>query len=331
MDKGEKDLQKCLRLGTWVILAALIFRLAGGGYFRGIGNFLRQPDVMAFILYLETGRMFRTEPVFLAEPAQTIPQTEPSPILPVFTREEGENLAIRYNCEYRPDLGALLTEPLSWDLTGEEPTVLILHTHTTESYTKTAEETYTESGSYRTLDENANMLSIGAYLAQLLEEGGVGVIQDRTVHDYPSYNGSYAAARETVEEYLTRYPTIRLVLDLHRDAAEDASGNQIGSTVTVEGTEAAQLMLVMGSDAGGLSYPNWQENLALGLKLQAQLERMAPGICRSMNFCGQRYNQDLCDGALLIEVGAAGNTRQQALKAVEMLAKSILILARGSG
>ena len=89
-------------------------------------------------------------------------------------------------------------------------------------------------------------------------------------------------------------------------------------------------MLVLGSDIGGLEYPNWQENLALGLKLQHTLESIAPGSCRSMNFCGQRYNQDLSAGALLVEVGSAGNTHSQAMNSMELLAKAIVFLAEGS-
>jgi len=328
--------QQLLRFGAAVIIGAVLLRLAGNGFFRPVFQFLGTPDVASLLLYLETGR--RVQPVQQTEAPETQPQalstipqeTVPAP-KPIFTPADAERVSINYRCSYRPDIGALLQTPLNWDLFGEAPSVLIVHTHTTESYTPTAEDTYMATAAYRTLEEDANMVSIGQRVAQILEEGGVRVIHDRTLHDYPSYNGSYTASRETVERYLAQYPTICLVLDLHRDAAEDASGKQVATMAQVEGQESAQLMLVMGSDAGGLTYPDWEKNLALAVKLQAQLEQMYPGVCRKLQFCGQRYNQDLLPGFVLVEVGTAGNTRQQALTAAEALARGILALGAGTG
>lgn len=334
MDQHRRSLQ----IGAAAIACAILLRLGGSGFFQPVVQAFTQPDTAAFLLYLETGRIVHPEAPSETTAASTAPATHPAgttaPVQPVtrpgFSPEDGAGLSITYNCSYRPDIGALLTQPLSWELTGSEPTVLILHTHATESYTQTAGQTYTESSAFRTLDEGCNMLAIGDRVAQVLTEGGITVIHDRTFHDYPSYSGSYAAARDTIADYLAQYPSIRVILDLHRDAAEDGNGNQIATVANVEGEEAAQLMLVIGSDAGGLAYPNWQENLSLALKLQAQLERDTPGLCRPMNFCAQRYNQDMSPGALLVEVGAAGNTQAQALTAAEALAEALLSLAHGT-
>ena len=147
------------------------------------------------------------------------------------------------------------------------------------------------------------MLCIGDAVANILRSHGIGVLHDRQVNDYPSYNGSYTRARETMAEYLNQYPSIQLVLDLHRDAS-DNGGNQLKTLAQVDGEPSAQLMLVVGTN-----YDAWQENLALAAKLHAQLERENPGIMRPISFRSQRFNQDLSPGALLIEVGAAGNTR----------------------
>ena len=217
---------------------------------------------------------------------------------------------------------------VQWDLSGSEPTVLILHTHTTESYTKTGED-YLESSAYRTLDESYNMLSVGDVLVRVLEENGIRVIHDRTLHDYPSYNGSYAHARKTIAGYLEKYPSIQLVLDLHRDASGDIR-NQLKTQATVDGEPSAQLMLVMATGSAGLHHPNWQTNLALGLKLQLQLERIAPGITRPMDLRGQRFNQDMTTGSLLVEVGAAGNTHAEAIRAAQVLGRAIVALADGA-
>ena len=89
-------------------------------------------------------------------------------------------------------------------------------------------------------------------------------------------------------------------------------------------------MLVMGSDKGSLSYPNWETNLALAVKLQAALEQTYPGLCKPIKLVASRYNQDLSTGALLVEVGTAGNTHAEALAAAEILAEGILALAKGA-
>ena len=215
-----------------------------------------------------------------------------------------------------------------FSLRQEKPTVLILHTHTTESYTK-SREPYEESSDYRTLDENYNMLSIGAEVARQLEAGGIRVIQDRQLHDYPSYNGSYTHARKAIQALLSENPSIRLILDLHRDAADTPKG-QLRTVAEVDGTRSAQLMLVVGSDASGRKHPDWERNLALALQLQTRLELLAPGITRPTVLRGQRFNQDLSTGALLVEVGAAGNTHAEALRAADVLAEAILSLADGN-
>ena len=338
-----------IRTGAAAILCALTFRLFAAGLPEKILSRLIEPNSLSFLTYLETGRNVRfsaSTGIFAdfssespmpwvpnvpkipetpepAEPAQMLPAHS----LPVFS--DPSMTQMYYACNLRPNIGRLLSAPLHWNLIGEAPTVLILHTHSTESYTQ-GNEKYAESSAYRTLDEDYNMLSIGARVAEILNENGVAAIQDRSLHDYPSYNGSYTDARKSTRRYLEENPSIQLVLDLHRDAAGTV-GHQLRTKATVGGETSAQLMLVMGSNASGQSHGNWEENLALGLKLQAQLESQAPGITRHTTLRGQRFNQDLSTGALLVEVGAAGNSRHEALRAAEELAKAIVALAKGTG
>jgi stage II sporulation protein P len=233
-----------------------------------------------------------------------------------------------YGCSLRPDLARLLEQPLTWNLRQQEPTVLILHSHATESYTPGG-RSYTEASPFRTLDEQNNMLSIGDLVAERLEEAGITVLHDRQLHDYPSYNGSYVNARASMQKYLEEYPSILLVLDLHRDAAEDASGKQIAYTAESKYGKTAKLMMVMGMDTAARPHKNWQENLSLALKLQVLLEKECPGVTRPISLWASRLNQDLCSGAVLVEVGAAGNTRQEALNAAELLSDAIISLAHG--
>ena len=321
---------KVLRFGAWVILFALTAKLISAGHFAWFTDALKNPNIQSFLIYIETGRNVRFSPS-LEENSHTLesppPEKGEEAALPVFSAEDGD-IAIYDTYGIAPELGSLLEQPLTWNLRMEAPTVLILHTHATESYTKT-DENYRESSAYRTLDENYNMLSIGSRVADVLSQNGIAVIHDRELHDYPSYDGSYNHARETIGYYLERYPTIRLVLDLHRDASGDLN-NQKRTVTVVDEEDVAQLMLVMGTDAGGLSHPNWRENLALGLKMQKTLEDLAPGITRPVLMRTQRFNQDLCSGALLVEVGTAGNSHPEALRAAEVLAEAIVVLSRGS-
>ena len=315
-----KPEEKALRLGSIFVIGAILLRL------------LCDPPVISpgfarLAIFLQTGRLVSIsdeQAVEITAPAEEVSATAPTPqYTPVrFTKDDAALVKLINTTDYSVDMGALVTQALELELCGDAPTVLILHAHATESYRETDQ--------YRTEDETKNMLSVGDRLAALLEAAGIGVIHDRTLHDASSYNGSYASARSSVKEYLEKYPSIRLVLDLHRDSTEDTQGNQIGYTQTTETGEAAKMLFVVGTDAGGLTHPDWQENLALAAKLHVLLEQAHPGICRSLQIRTSRFNQDLLPGALLVEIGSAGNTQAEALLAVEIFAESIIALAHGA-
>ena len=327
--------QRSLRMGAVAILCAVIIRLGLGGFFQPLGEFLAQPAISSLLIYLETGRIVRfstsSEPILFfasesAAPVFEIPVEEPT--IPVFSAQDAGLVSVKYYGTRRADPEALMVRPLNWNLATGDPTVLILHTHGTESYTKSAEESYAESSAYRTLDEGYNMISLGDYLAQMLESAGIGVVHDRTLHDYPSYSGSYGSARKSIQACLEEYPSIQLVLDLHRDASGD-NKNQLKTEAIVDGATSAQLMIVVGTDESGLSHPGWEENLSLALKLYGQLERTSPGICRHISLRTQRFNQDQHTGALLIEIGGAGNSYTEAVLATSVLAKAIIAMKNG--
>lgn len=323
---------RVLRTGAAAIALAVVLKI-----FTSVPlptKLFNAQSVSRWVIYLETGRILaETVPATqVTEPTPTVIEKEPpeEPRRLSFSPSDGDLVNIRssWDCALTPR--ELVMEPLNWDLTGDEPTVLIYHTHAMESYTPQTGEDYTEEVPFRTADLDYNMVSIGTRLAELLENAGISVLHDTTLHDAASYNGSYASSRETVEKYLAQYPSIRLVLDIHRDAAEDGSGHQVATTAETAQGDTARLMLVLGSEAGGLYNPNWQENYALAVKLQAVLEQESPGLCRELHLTDQRYNQDLSPGALLIEVGAAGNSHDEALRAITPLAEAIAALSKGA-
>ena len=322
-----RQYERARRVGLAAIALALALRLYLSEIPKAIAEFLTQPNIAAFLIYLETGRDVRFSPslgVFSPDFVESPPPAAREPEIPEPPAFSGEEpVELYYAADKNPDIPGLLARPLEWSLYGEEPTVLILHTHSTESYTK-KEEVYKETSSWRTLDENYNMLSIGDCVAQILTEAGIPTVQDRSLHDHPSYNGSYNRSRKSLQALLEEYPTVKLVLDLHRDASGEGRA-QMRTRATVDGTPSAQLMVVLGTN-----HKSYEDNLSLGLKLHALLEQQHPGIMRPLQLRAQRFNQDLIPGALLIEVGAAGNTHPEARTAAQALAQAIITLAQGT-
>jgi stage II sporulation protein P len=319
--------KEVLSIGICALALALILRMVGSAGVLPLQN----GDMLSFLVYLQTGRVVR----YPTAPAPEVPQpTSPAPTQPAPQRPSGLILtdagAVRLSdlVDYQPDIESLLLSPLDWDLTGEQPTVLILHTHATESYTKQPGQIYDEDSSYRTFNASYNMLSIGEELKRVLTAGGISVLHDRTLHDYPSFNGSYDHARQTIRAYLQAYPSIKMVIDLHRDALDFEQDPQLTTLATVGGQKSAQLMLVAGTDHN-VSYSHWEENLALGVKLTAVLEKMYPGITRPIQLRPQRFNLDMSPGSILVEVGANGDTHEEALIATRALGAAILTMAQG--
>ncbi|MBE7009808.1 MAG: stage II sporulation protein P [Ruminococcaceae bacterium] len=205
-------------------------------------------------------------------------------------------------------------------LAEDKPQVLIVHTHGCEAYTMPEGEEYVESDDHRTLDEKYNVVRVGDEIARVLEESGIGVVHDRTLHDYPSYSGAYNRSLETIEKYRAEHPSITYVFDVHRDAVADADGKQY-KLLCAERPDAAQLEFVIGSDGGGLSHERWRDNLKLACAVQKTLLEKYPTLMRPIVVRNSRYNQQVSPGSLLIEVGTAGNSLAEALSAARLFAE----------
>ena len=232
----------------------------------------------------------------------------------------GNTAAIKNETAYPIDAESVMAAGTALRLQPGVPQILIIHTHSSEAYTPAGLDRYEPSDTTRTEDREHNIIRVGDELARLLEEAGLQVIHDRGVYDYPSYTGSYGRSGAAVEQYLRDYPSIRVVLDVHRDAL--GADGVIYKTVAEEaGTCASQAMLLVGTDESGLDHPAWRENLAFGLYLQNAVVRAHPTLMRPLAVVPQRYNQQLCTGMLILEVGSSGNTMQEALSAVRLFAE----------
>lgn len=208
------------------------------------------------------------------------------------------------------ELAKVSTFPIN-DITS----FLIFHTHTSEAYSEMGTET-----NFRTTDDKYNLVSVGNVLKNNLLAKKFDVYHATTKHDTPSYNGAYKASLQTVEN-LFKSKKYDIVLDVHRDAL---SGNlNYRPTAEINGESAAKLMFVVGTNASGLSHPNWMENLKLALLIQNTANEMYPGLFRDLNLSKSRYNQHVCSGALIVEVGATGNTLEEAKTAMKYLVNVI--------
>lgn len=218
-----------------------------------------------------------------------------------------------------------LLKPFGAELTGEAPQILILHSHGSEAYTPAADDGIVWSGECRTTDTRYNVVRMGDAMAEVFGQAGISVLHDRTLYDYPEYAGSYDRSLAAIDRYLKEYPSIRFVLDVHRDAIETPEGTQVKVVSEIQGQgTAAQLSLVVGTDGGGLSHPDWMENLRLAAAIQEQALTDYPTLMRPLLLRNSRYNQHATTGSLLVEVGTAGNAPEEAELAARLFAREMV-------
>lgn len=197
--------------------------------------------------------------------------------------------------------------------------ILIYHTHTCESYTQTKENSYKPSGNFRTIDLNYSVVKVGKCLEEELKKKKFNTIRDETKHDYPAYSGSYTRSLETVEKMLKEKKEAEIVFDIHRDAV--GSNSNYAPTVEINGEKVAQLMFVIGTNDGGGKHPNWENNLKFAVLIQEKANEMYPGLFRSINLRSATFNQKVANAASIIEVGATGNTLEEATASMKYLAE----------
>lgn len=250
------------------------------------------------------------------------------------TLDPGDTLthpvAVRNRSNRAVDIEAALATTFAGKFEANgEPEVLIVHTHTTEGYMTYDAGYYNAADRERTSDNSRNVCAAGQAVAATLQKAGIGVLQDTTVHDSPKYTGAYDRSAATVQKQLKKHPTIKVVLDLHRDAVMEGDTALVKPTVTVNGRAAAQMMFVVGvTHTAQLPHPYWEQNLALAAQWQKALTDLSPGLMRPLNTVQSRYNQHLAPGYLLVEVGSEGNTVDEAVYAGQLLGQTLADLLK---
>lgn len=326
--------------GRWIagMLAAAGLRLfAAGGGFDGLlartqtgpeegrmknVTLVSEPRPTAVPAARETARpavlhALRVSP--MEEPAVP-PAASPADDSVLETTIEG-GMRIKNETNYWVDAAQILAAGPGLTLPADEPQILIIHTHASEAYTQAGLDRYSPSDVSRTEDTQFNIVRIGDELTEIFTEAGLRVIHDRGIYDYPSYTGSYTRSGAAIEQYLATFPSIRIVLDVHRDAL--GSDGVVYKTMAEEdGVTASQVMMLIGTDESGLEHPGWRGNLALALYLQNAVNSAYPTLMRPVDLVPQRYNQQLTPGSMILEVGSSGNTLREALAAIRLFARA---------
>ncbi len=258
------------------------------------------------------------------------PDTPAGGLYPIKTIDSSQGKAlgkgkilIRNETDYGIDINEMLSSKLKLDMKGAGPKVLILHTHATEAYSAEGATEYLSDRSDRSLSEEENVIRIGNVIEEELKKAGIEALHDKTLHDYPNFNGSYANSLKTIEKYKAQYPSIQAVFDVHRDAFVADDGSKAKFVTDAGGAKAAQLMLVVGTDAGGLEHNNWRENMKLALQLQQFISEKYPTLMRGVNLRRERFNGHTTLGSLIIEVGASGNSMSEAENGARCAAQRI--------
>ncbi len=242
-----------------------------------------------------------------------------------------EGVAIKNNTKTAANIAAALahTPDIDFDMNADDIQVLITHTHTTECYLDYDAGFFNPDAKSRTDDAAKNMVAVGERVAQQLRQAGIGVIHDTEIHDQP-YSSAYTHSRKAVERYLKKYPTISVVLDIHRDAIYQSDGTRVKPTAVINGKKAAQMMIIVGMmNTKSVPNPHTAENLSFGAHLQQTLHAGYGGLMRPMVLASARYNQQLCNGMILVEVGSDVNTLAEALYSGELLGKGLVETLKG--
>ena len=237
------------------------------------------------------------------------------------SQEQYDNIKVQNRTEQKIDIKASLQKGADLKISDKsKPCILIYHTHTTESYTLLDNGWYPKGMPACIDDEKRNVVRVGDAICEQLEKAGFNVIHDRSVHD-TDYTNAYKHSGAAIDKILKENPEIDVTIDIHRDSiGADNENDRTAAVNTINGKKAAQLMIITGCEEGDITdFPNWQDNFNFTIGLQKQLEDMYPGIMRPVFFSERRYNMYKTKNSVLIEVGADGNTLEQAVYSGKLL------------
>lgn len=186
--------------------------------------------------------------------------------------------------------------------------VFIYHTHTGETYTLT-------DGMDRLDGKCGGVVTVGSAIKEVLEKNyGLKVVHSVKIHDQ-QYAVSYMESEKTVRNFLSDNPKVQVIIDVHRDAGRSRKN----SLVKINGQQIAPLIFIVGSDSRQ-PFPNWKENYQFAGQLSKKLDEKYPGLCLGMRVGEGMYNQFLHPRSLLVEIGSASNSTEEAVATARLFA-----------
>ncbi len=265
-------------------------------------------------------------PVTLTEPEPTAVPTlpEPTPVptpetdsatqknVPQVNISNSQKIEIKNHAQKSFSVEELLARPLPYQPDTGGYKVLVVHTHTTESYFPND----------RSDDNTQNMIQVGKEFSAILEANGIQTLHITKVHDVP-YTTSYKKSLESITKALEEHPTIEVVIDLHRDALYNENNEKIKPLASINQIPAAQVMIVTGTEQGGLPHPNWDDNLSFAVKLQNNLIKNYPGLSRPIDLRKERFNTHTTKNSIILEIGSNGNTMDEAINGAKFAAQAV--------
>lgn len=222
------------------------------------------------------------------------------------------------------NVALLAGKDLTIDKEGEGPQILIYHTHSQEGFADSVPG-----------DESTTIVGVGDRLASILTDRyGYRVLHHTGKYDVESRDDAYSEALPDIERVLLENPSIRVVIDLHRDQMPE----ETKLVMDLDGRPTARFMFFNGlsrtKKTGNISYlynENLEDNLAFSFQLQLAAESYYPGLARKIYLKGYRYNMHLRPRTLLIELGAQNNTVEEAMNACDPIAHLLSMVLSGEG
>ncbi len=237
-----------------------------------------------------------------------------------------DKLEVHNYTSFKIDIAQLLKEPFKINFSKKGPKALIYHTHTSESYVLREKDLGKKGVAAYNKDPRYSVVRVGEELARNLKKYGIDVLHNGTVHD-TNFPASYGASLKTLQKYVKSYPSLKIMFDIHRDGL--GNGEKLRITTKINGKNAAQVMLVVGTNGNGLPHPQWKENLKFALRLQEVLNSKYPGLARPILISKNRYNQQMTNETLIIEIGGDGNLLSESIESTKYVAEAVNTVING--
>lgn len=220
------------------------------------------------------------------------------------------------------DLKSLLNQSLKFNFNKKGPKILIYHTHAMEQYILDKKQLLSGKIPDHSTKASSSVIAVGEELKMQFKKNGIDTIHNTTYHDKYDFYRAYVESLKTLNQYIKSYPSISMTIDIHRDGSS-VPGEKLRTVKMINGVNAARIMIVVGTNAGKLSHPNWMENMKLAVKLENALNKIAPGLAKPIYLSSNRYNEHVTLGSLLIEIGGDGNLIAECKESTKYIAKAI--------